>query len=77
VSTNNHKLSLGQILYEAYAKHAGWKSLATQQPLPQWTILNLAIQQGWEVVAKEARRIIIEEIKAMDEEAVKALYEGL
>ena len=77
MSNNNQKPSLGQVLYEAYAKHAGWKSLATKQPLPQWTMLNLAIQQGWEVVGKEAKRIIMEEHWQAQQAEAKTLYYGL
>lgn len=41
----------GQIGYEAYANHTGWKSLATGQDLPQWDGLSAAIKQAWEVAA--------------------------
>jgi hypothetical protein len=38
---------LAQRAYEAYANHTGWKSLATDQPLPQWSDLPEGIQQAW------------------------------
>lgn len=38
------KKSLGQIGYEAYAAHTGWKSLATGQDLPQWDALPASIR---------------------------------
>lgn len=44
----NSPISLGQLGYEAYATHTGWKSLATGQALPAWPELKPEIQQAWE-----------------------------
>lgn len=50
-SKTNH---LGRALYEAYAKHTEWKSLATGDPLPQWDALKPAIQAAWNASAGAA-----------------------
>jgi len=42
-------MQLAKEAYEAYANHAGWKSLATGQPLQQWEALPEAIQKAWTV----------------------------
>jgi hypothetical protein len=33
--------------YEAYAGRAGWKSLVTGDPLPQWADLPGSVMNGW------------------------------
>lgn len=33
--------------YEAYAARAGWKSLVTGDPLPQWSQLPGSVANGW------------------------------
>jgi hypothetical protein len=33
--------------YEAYADRAGWKSLVTGDPLPQWADLSGSVMNGW------------------------------
>ena len=45
-------VSNGQIAYEAYCNKAGWKSLATGAPLPQWSALPDAIRDAWEAAAE-------------------------
>lgn len=40
-----------QQAYEAYAAAAGWKSLATGSPLPQWDALPTDIKKAWTVSA--------------------------
>lgn len=44
-------MQLAKEAYEAYAGHAGWKSLATGQPLPQWDDLPKSIKAAWNVSA--------------------------
>jgi hypothetical protein len=38
----------GQVAYEAYAEHTGWKSLATGDALPAWADLQPEIKEAWE-----------------------------
>ena len=40
--------SIGQILYEGYCNHTGWKSLASGQDLPLWDALREDIKKAWE-----------------------------
>lgn len=52
VATNlETSLSLGKEAYEAYARHTGFKSLATGADLPQWDGLSEAIRNAWMVSA--------------------------
>ena len=52
VATNmESQLSLGKEAYEAYARHTGFKSLATGSELPQWDGLSDAIRGAWTVSA--------------------------
>lgn len=44
-------LHLDREAYEAYARHTGWKSLATGADLPQWDALPEAIRVAWRVSA--------------------------
>lgn len=46
--------TLAQVLYEAYCEQAGWKSLATGDPLPPWSELKPSIQAGWQASARAA-----------------------
>jgi len=69
--------TLGQELYEEYAKFAGWKSLATKQPLPQWSALNLSIQKGWEHIAEYATERIKKQVDTVSHEECQKLYDGL
>jgi len=69
--------TLGQELYEEYAKFAGWKSLATKQSLPQWSALNLAIQNGWNHIAEYATDRITKEIQQKQVTECQTLYDGL
>jgi len=69
--------TLGQELYEEYSRFAGWKSLATKQPLPQWPALNLAIQNGWNHIAEYAIERITKEIQQKQVTECQTLYESL
>ena len=40
-------LMYAQTAYEAYCKHANWKSLATGQDLPTWEKLPQNIKDAW------------------------------
>lgn len=42
----------GQIAYDAYRTHAGGKSLATGQNIPDWEDLAPVIQSAWEAAGK-------------------------
>lgn len=44
-------MQLDKEAYEAYARHTGWKSLATGSPLPQWDDLSKEIRTAWQVSA--------------------------
>ena len=44
-------VELGQVAYEAYARHAEWRSLRTGEPLQQWEDLPLDIQDAWKASA--------------------------
>lgn len=46
--------TLAQVLYEAYCEQAGWRSLATGDPLPPWNDLKPSIQVGWQASAVAA-----------------------
>lgn len=48
--------SVGQVAYEAYCRHTGWKSLVSGAPLPPWAELPLGIQLAWMEAAGAARR---------------------
>lgn len=41
----------GQIAYEAYCEHTGWKSLATGAALPKWYDVKPEIKATWEAAA--------------------------
>lgn len=43
-----------EIAYNAYCEKAGWKSLATGQPLPKFQQLPEAIKDAWERAAAAA-----------------------
>ncbi len=45
----------GQIAYEAYCEHTGWKSLVSGSDLPVWAVLNSNIKTAWEVAAAAVR----------------------
>lgn len=45
MSTNK---SNGQVAYEAYGEHTGWKSLANGKAIPQWVDMKPEIQEAWE-----------------------------
>lgn len=45
-------MTSGQVAYEAYAAHTGWKSLISGKQLPWWGILKPEIQAAWEASAK-------------------------
>ncbi len=40
--------TFGQVGYEAYCAHTGWKSLVSGQPLPPWNQVKPEIQAAWE-----------------------------
>lgn len=40
--------SLGQVAYEAYCNHTGWKSAISGAPLPQWKDVKPDIKAAWE-----------------------------
>lgn len=42
---------LEQRLYETYATHTGWKSLATGEAIPAWKELRPEIKEAWGAVA--------------------------
>jgi len=48
-------LGAAQAAYEAYRAQSGGKSLATGAPIPDWSKLSEAIQQGWQVAASAAK----------------------
>lgn len=52
-------MTLGQLAYEAYATHTGWKSLVTNQAIPPWSQLKPEIQQAWEAVGYALEEKII------------------
>lgn len=39
--------SLGQIAYEGYCSHTGWKSLISGVTLPPWNKLDDLIKEAW------------------------------
>lgn len=41
----------GQIAYEAYAKHQGWKNYAGN-PIPAWNDVREDIQEAWRAAAQ-------------------------
>jgi hypothetical protein len=41
----------GQVGYEAYAKKAGWYSLITSSPLPEWAAVDQDVKDAWEAAA--------------------------
>ncbi len=43
--------SLGQVGYEAYGDHAGWKAY-DGKPMPRWPELRPDIVEKWEVAAR-------------------------
>lgn len=47
-------ITLGQIAYEAYCNHTGWKSLVSGAQLPAWDKLDPVIQEAWNVAADTA-----------------------
>lgn len=47
----NMAKTLGQIGYEAYCEHTGWKSLATGADLPRWADIRESIREAWEIAA--------------------------
>lgn len=53
----------GQIAYEAYGEHTGWKSLANGKPIPQWLEVKLEIKEAWE---KSAAVLVASQGKVVD-----------
>lgn len=47
--------------YEAYAGRAGWKSLVTGDPLPQWNALPGSVVNGWFAAASAVRASLREQ----------------
>lgn len=47
--------TIGQIGYDAYRQHTGGKSLATGQPIPEWSELPQAIRDAWEAAGNATR----------------------
>lgn len=45
------KVNFGQIGYEGYCAHTGYKSLATGDNLPKWEDLRPSIQEAWNMAA--------------------------
>lgn len=45
-------ISYGQIAYEAYCTHSGYKSLVSGTPLPAWTDMDRTIQECWQAAAE-------------------------
>ena len=43
--------SIGQVAYEAYCAHTGWRSLVSGAELPQWSALTDPIRLAWEAAA--------------------------
>lgn len=43
--------TLGQVAYEAYCEHTGWKSIRSGEELLQWADQSDAIKEAWEVSA--------------------------
>lgn len=50
--------NLGQLAYEAYCDHTGWKSLVSGCKLPSWDLLGDGIKAAWEVSASRVREYI-------------------
>ena len=51
ISAERFKEALGKALYEGYAQHTDWKSLASGAALPQWDGLRPDIQAAWKASA--------------------------
>lgn len=45
---------LDQILYEGYCEKAGWKSVITGAPLPQWADCSKDVKDCWWAAAEAA-----------------------
>ncbi len=48
----------GQIAYEAYCEHTGWRSLVSGAQLPDWGNLKSEIQSAWEAAAERLRETL-------------------
>lgn len=46
------KMTLGQVAYKCYRDRTGGVSLATGQPIPEWSALPEAIQDAWQAAAR-------------------------
>ena len=45
--------SNGQVAYEGYCEHTGWKSLVSGQPLPAWDEApDPLLEEAWEAAAE-------------------------
>ena len=75
--------SVGQIAYEAYCDHQGWRSVRGEV-LPAWANQSPDLQAAWEFAAQEVRAFVaehftlsIEDFKArFTEQDFRALLEG-
>jgi hypothetical protein len=52
--------TMGQVAYEAYCTHTGWKSLATGSPLPPWEHVKPEMHEAWEAAALAATGMLRE-----------------
>lgn len=50
--------SLGQLAYEAYCDHTGWKSLVSGCKLPSWDLLGDCIKAAWETSASRVSECV-------------------
>lgn len=61
---NDTSKSYGQVAYEAYCGHTGWKSLVSGTALPQWENLKPDIKAAWE---SSARAVIAEFVRRVED----------
>lgn len=54
--------TFGQIAYEAYCHHTGWKSLASGAALPPWIDLKPEIKDAWEASGSRVVREFLYEM---------------
>jgi hypothetical protein len=52
-------VTMGQIGYEAYRAHTGGISLASGQPIPDWSALKPEIQAAWDAAGEEIRKHVV------------------
>lgn len=50
--------SLGEIGYEQYRRQAGYKSLVTGEPIPEFEKLDPKIKEAWEAAATAVEGIV-------------------